>query len=98
VSAEALERPLPDTRHDSWKDEAACKGRTGLFFPHESNKPGQTAEVAQQIRQAKAVCAECPVKVPCLDYALSIPGELQGIWGGRTLRQRRLLRRERRAG
>jgi len=89
VSAEALERERPDTRADSWKEQAACKGKTALFFPHETNKPGQTREVAQQVAAAKALCATCPARLPCLDYAMAIPGELHGIFGGMTQRERR---------
>jgi hypothetical protein len=32
-------------------------------------------------RKAKAICAQCPVRTECLDYALSRP-EKYGTWGG----------------
>ena len=52
-----------------------------MFFPGR----GETAEPARQI------CAGCPVRQPCLDYALS-HGITHGIWGGLTERDRRPLR------
>ena len=65
-----------------WRERAACRG-TGLevFFPGR----GETAEPARRI------CAACPVRQPCLDYALS-HGIIHGIWGGLTERDRRALR------
>jgi hypothetical protein len=38
-------------------------------------------------KEAKAICAECPYKVRCLEYALK--NHEQGIWGGTTERDRR---------
>jgi hypothetical protein len=44
-------------------------------------------------KEAKAICAECPYKARCLEYAL-VNHEI-GIWGGTTDRQRSLIRRSR---
>ena len=38
--------------------------------------------------RAKAVCARCPVREPCLKEGLSRPGQ-PGVWAGTTLRERR---------
>ena len=43
--------------------------------------------------QAKQVCAECPIKTECLEYALRNFEEF-GVWGGLTPKQRRPLRRD----
>jgi hypothetical protein len=32
-------------------------------------------------REAKAICAKCPVRAECLDFALTA-GERFGVWGG----------------
>jgi WhiB family redox-sensing transcriptional regulator len=40
------------------------------------------------------VCAGCPVREPCLDYALSYE-TTHGIWGGLAERDRRALRSRR---
>jgi WhiB family redox-sensing transcriptional regulator len=46
-------------------------------------------------REAKLICAECPYKLACLQYALKNP-DLPGIWGGSNEYQRRaILRGER---
>jgi WhiB family redox-sensing transcriptional regulator len=48
-------------------------------------------------RRARQVCAGCPVRAECLELALSMPQRPAGIWGGTTERERRDMRRERRA-
>jgi WhiB family redox-sensing transcriptional regulator len=65
-----------------WRYRAACRGTDlKVFFPGR----GQSAEHARQI------CASCPVRELCLDYALR-HGIVHGIWGGLTERDRRALR------
>jgi WhiB family redox-sensing transcriptional regulator len=45
-----------------WRERAACCGTDlDVFFPER----GQSAGPARQ------VCVRCPVRQPCLDYALS---------------------------
>lgn len=69
-----------------WRDSAACAGvDTALFFPDGGQHSGA---------HGKAICARCPVKADCLDYAMSQPGEhVWGIWGGTTAADRREMRR-----
>lgn len=45
--------------------------------------------VTREAKLAKAVCAQCPVKEPCLAFAVK-NGE-EGIWGGMSFRDRRNL-------
>jgi WhiB family redox-sensing transcriptional regulator len=64
-----------------WRLQAACHGTDlNLFYPER----GETAGPARQ------VCARCPVRQPCLEYALS-NRITHGIWGGLTERERRPL-------
>jgi WhiB family transcriptional regulator, redox-sensing transcriptional regulator len=68
-----------------WRYQAACRGADlDLFFPGRS----ESAEPARR------VCAGCPVREPCLDYALR-HGITHGIWGGLAERERRALRSRR---
>jgi WhiB family redox-sensing transcriptional regulator len=70
----------------TWRDEAACKGLdTGIFFPTTDAEAGA----------AKLVCAGCPVRAECLEWALASRQE-DGVWGGLTDNERRRLRRRRR--
>jgi hypothetical protein len=47
----------------------------------------------------KAICAECPVKIECAQFAINAGASLFGVWGGLTRRERGTLRRaERRMG
>jgi WhiB family redox-sensing transcriptional regulator len=55
------------------------------FFPTD----GVGVEVARRI------CADCPVKEPCLEYALYYRIE-HGVWGGHSERSRRRIARSRR--
>jgi WhiB family redox-sensing transcriptional regulator len=81
-----------------WQYEAACRGEdTALFFaPNYFEKRHQ--KDAREAR-AKAICARCPVRDACLDYALRIR-EPHGVWGGLNELERRqaLRRRALRAG
>ena len=75
----------PDDRR--WWERAKCRGvDPDLFFPSRGDSG----------REALAVCAECPVQPQCLQYALD-NGERLGIWGGTTGKQRRKMRRPRKA-
>jgi WhiB family redox-sensing transcriptional regulator len=52
-------------------------------------------------KTAVPICQACPVRIQCLDYALSGAdtwgGIATGIWGGTTPQERDQLRRQRRA-
>jgi WhiB family transcriptional regulator, redox-sensing transcriptional regulator len=81
---------MPDFDH--WRQRAACRDQDPeLFFPVSEIGPG-----ARQADQAKAVCAGCPVRAACLEYALD-NGLDHGIFGGTTETERRALRRARTA-
>lgn len=72
--------------NSSWRQRGACRGLDpDVFYP-------PTDEEADA---AKAVCAECPVREPCLEFALSTR-EAEGVWGGTTARERRRILRQRR--
>jgi WhiB family redox-sensing transcriptional regulator len=63
-----------------------------LFFA--PNRPETREEKTMRERQAKAICARCPVRIECLEYAVRIR-EPHGIWGGLNELERRILLRER---
>nr|MDQ6928977.1 WhiB family transcriptional regulator [Actinomycetota bacterium] len=44
---------------------------------------------------ARRVCIDCPVKSPCLEYALANSID-HGVWGGASERERRRIARRRR--
>ncbi|WP_456912555.1 WhiB family transcriptional regulator [Geodermatophilus sp. SYSU D00703] len=72
---------------ESWRLDALCaETDPEAFFPE---KGGST-------REAKRVCASCPVRMECLEFALG-NDERFGIWGGLSERERRRLRLQRRA-
>jgi WhiB family redox-sensing transcriptional regulator len=68
--------------------DAACRGMSVELFVTDDTR-GRTSD------EAKRVCWRCPEKEGCLDYALSEPS-LVGVWGGTTVKERRLIRAERR--
>lgn len=82
----------PDT---DWMDDAACTGRpTDWWFPPETRGRGGAIPL---YNQARNVCASCPVIVQCDHFAntaLTYAEAGNGMWAGRTPRERR---RERRA-
>ena len=72
----------------NWRDDAAClHADPDLFFPIAAIGPA-----LDQIDEAKRVCAACPVRQPCLAWALD-HGTVSGIWGGTSEAGRRALRR-----
>lgn len=71
----------------TWFDRAACIGKTELFFPADG-------EEGRSYAAAKAICATCPCKTPCLERALD-GGEYVGVWGGLTPRAIEAERRSR---
>ncbi len=74
----ALEPP-PD-----WHRDAACRdvADPDIFYP----SSGQTGA------EAKEICKGCPVRAVCLEWALDTC-EPFGIWGARTAKERKALRR-----
>lgn len=71
---------IPD---DRWILEAACRGMDiKVFFP----------EKGASTEPAKRVCARCPVADECLASAV-VQGDRHGVWGEKSERQRRSIRR-----
>lgn len=67
-----------------WVGYAACRDADpGLFFA--GTEGGDT-------RTAQRICAGCPVRDECLDWALAA-GMPYGVWGGTTEQERRRLAR-----
>lgn len=70
-----------------WWERANCRGMNpDVFFPPRGTP---TAD-------ARDVCKRCLVRRDCLEDALAA-GDIPGIWGGRSARQRRMILRQRRA-
>ena len=70
-------------------EEGACRDKNpDLFFPEVDGE----LTIFEANKQAKAICAECPVAGLCLDYAV-VTGQY-GTWGGTTFRERKHLKDE----
>lgn len=60
-----------------WRSDAACQHEDPeVFFA-----TGKGAPAARQVTKAKSVCARCPVRDECRDYANTVNG-LEGVFGG----------------
>jgi WhiB family redox-sensing transcriptional regulator len=78
----------------AWMEGAPCKGLSGMFHPTLQWR-GETQRLFHATeKDAKAVCAACPVKEQCLEYALT--NREYGVWGGTTEAERRRIRTARR--
>lgn len=74
-------------RNMTWREDAACRDQdTAIFFPN--NEAGATL--------AAEICATCPVREQCLEFALQTR-QVDGVWGGLTEPERRRVRRRRMA-
>lgn len=79
-----MNRPLFVSDPEEWQEEAECRlADPELFFA--------TDDTAQQA--ALQLCKECPVREPCLRYAIR-DGQMHGVWGGTLEPQRRQLIRD----
>lgn len=76
-----------DVKGGDWRERAVCaQADPDEWF---QEKGGST-------KVAKSVCARCPVKAECLEYALA-RDERFGVWGGLSERERRPLVQARKA-
>lgn len=66
----------------AWRETAACLDHpASVFFGFDDIEP--PAERRSREDRAKMICANCAVRIECLDYAL-MANESYGIWGGLT--------------
>lgn len=65
----------------AWQQRGLCREEDAeVFFPPPTqfeHKPDREAREAR----AKAICARCPVRAQCLEWALETR-EPHGVWGG----------------
>lgn len=70
---------------NDWRLDAACRDLdTAIFFP----------ETEEGVAVAQAICATCPVREACLEFAL-VTRQDDGVWGGVDETERRRIRRRR---
>jgi WhiB family redox-sensing transcriptional regulator len=65
---------------EAWQLRANCRGPQAAIFFAPSYSERKDERVIRE-EMAKSICATCPVRRSCLDYAISIR-EPHGIWGG----------------
>lgn len=80
--AEKLYLELMDARRE--EEQVTCQQYPEAWFPEQ----GENGMVHKWAKQS---CFECPIKKPCLDYALEA-NEI-GIWGGTSYVERQEMRR-----
>jgi WhiB family transcriptional regulator, redox-sensing transcriptional regulator len=70
----------------AWHAQGSCRSAPASisWFPEQTS-----------LSEAKRVCASCPVREECLEWALAQDSYLVGIWGGTSQRERHRLRAER---
>lgn len=73
------------TAETDWMSVGNCADKPpSLFFP--SDGVG--------VDHARRICADCPVKTQCLEYALANRID-HGVWGGTSERERRRILKSR---
>ena len=71
----------------SWMQDGSCRDESpAVFFPSDS----------LGVDAARRICAGCPVRETCLEFALRNRIE-HGVWCGASERQRRRILQQRRA-
>ena len=78
------------TEHETpaWFADAQCLGLPTAWWHPEKLGDAEPGGYNDVYRQARIVCNGCPVREQCLDHAIE-HRETNGMWGGRTPRQRR---------
>lgn len=79
--------PNLPTNKEPWVIDAKCGSLDAyavdeIFF----------VEKGDNYSDAREFCRGCPVRRECAEYALTLPYELDGYWGGTTKNDRRRLR------
>jgi WhiB family redox-sensing transcriptional regulator len=77
-----------DLMRPHWMHQAACRGQ-GFDAWFSVDEVGEDADAARR------VCADCPVRAECLEYALD-RAIRHGLWGGLSPEERAALNRRRR--
>ena len=76
--------PLAPADTGDWRDDAECRtADPETFFP-----VGSTPLARRQTQAAKEICARCPVRATCLDWAVAT-NQATGVWGGLSEDERR---------
>jgi len=79
----AMPETLTTLDRNDWRLDAACRHLdTATFFPATDD----------EVATAKAICAGCPVRDACLEFAL-VTRQDDGVWGGLDENERRRARR-----
>ena len=81
------------TTDEHWTDRAVCrteKAPLELFFPPRGDGP-------YMAREARTYCRRCPVREQCLEASLR-ENEQDGLWGGYSPKERRMIRKLRQIG
>lgn len=87
-SDDARLRAAQATRPGAQRSVLPCRnGDADMWF----------AESPTELEQAKALCAQCPVRAACLAGALD-RGEPWGVWGGEIFERGRVIPRKRPRG
>jgi WhiB family redox-sensing transcriptional regulator len=71
-----------------WESRALCRADARCFVAPMSGEPAEERRARESA--AKRICADCPVRRECLEYALRVREPI-GIWGGLNETERRAL-------
>lgn len=82
-------RPVPPRRRS--EPDQADRGAGSVELPCRRNDPSLWfAEQPQDLERAKALCAQCPIRLACLSVAVD-RGEFAGVWGGHIFDRGRIV-------
>jgi len=78
-------RSVITDKMSDWQKEGNCiTMENDIFFPSKG----------RDVDYAKSICADCPVKSTCLEFAIDNKID-KGVWGGTSERERRKIIRQR---
>lgn len=85
-----------------WRNRAACRGQDRVMLPRGREGGGTVPGIHDKITKARAICAQCTERAPCLEYALTCGGQggpaKEGVWAGYVPEELQAIARARRLG
>ena len=102
MTEQLMQEPPAPGHSGDWRDQAECAsfyaqtGYDAWYGPDEEDGAYIGGQIDKEHRDwARRICAECPVKAQCLEFALTDDAGWYGIWAGLMPNEVRQLKRER---
>jgi hypothetical protein len=84
-------------RPGDWAQDGSCAGspEPDIWHADDTHRDRESDFYSSDVTLAIRICKGCPVRLPCLEYALGVPQASDwGVWGATTAAERRAMRKQ----